>query len=213
MTRFLFTNGKCFLAGPLLVTGLFLVLVQTPEAQQRGGSVRVKGEVVSFDGQMLTVKTESGQTTEVTVPASARISSLTRASFADIKKGDFIASAGIRQKDGTLRAVELRIFPEEMRGRGEGHRPFRGGPDSTMTNATVDLIVGSIDNRTLKVEYPGGEKTIVVPEDTPVMRQEVGDKSLLTSGAPVSVTARKDPNGRITATRISVGKGGLVPPL
>jgi hypothetical protein len=213
MTRFLFPNGKCFVTGSLLVTGLFFVLVQTPEAQQRGGGVRVRGEVVSFEGQMLTVKTKNGEMTQVTVPANARISSLTRANFADIKKGDFVASAGIRQKDGTLRAVELRIFPEEMRGRGEGYRPFRGGPDSTMTNATVDLIVGSIDNRTLKVKYPGGEKTIVVPEDAPVMRQEVGDKSLLTPGAHVSVTARKDPNGQITATRISVGKGGLVPPL
>jgi hypothetical protein len=210
MTQLLFSNVKRVLIGLLLVTGSFLVLAH---AQQRGASRSVKGEIVSFDGQTLTVKTNSGETTELAVPESVRISAVALASFADIKKGDFIASAGMRQKDGSLRAVEVRIFPEEMRGRGEGHRPFRGGPDSTMTNATVDAIVGSIDDRTLKVKYPDGEKTIVVPEDTPVMRQEVGNRSLLTPDTPVSVTARNEPNGKITAVRIRVGKGGLVPPL
>jgi len=210
MTPLLCSNVKGVFTLLLLVTGLFLVLAH---AQQTGASSSVKGEIVSLDGETLTVKTNSGKTTEVLVPESVRISAVSLARFADIKKGDFIASAGMRQEDGSLRAVEVRIFPEEMRGRGEGHRPFRGGPDSTMTNATVDTIVRSIDDRTLKVKYPDGEKTIVVPKDTPVMRQEVGDRSLLTPGTPVSVTARNEPDGKITAVRIRVGKGGLVPPL
>lgn len=202
-------NG--LVAGIVLALGFCLAVMSAAGAAQSGGGAGpVKGKVVSFDGKTLTVETAGGETTEVLVPEGTRISSLTRASFADIKPGDFVASAGMRQKDGTLRAVELRIFPEEMRGRGEGHRPFRGGPDSTMTNATVEVV--SVDQRTLKVEYPGGEKTIIVSEDTPVMRQEVGDSSLLMPGAAVSVTVREE-SGQSMAARISVGKDGLVPPL
>jgi hypothetical protein len=212
MSQTFCSDSKWFVTSMVLVIGLYLVFMNTALAAQSGGAIGpVKGEVVSFDGKTLTVKTGGGETTAVVVPEDARVSSLTLISFADIKTGDFIASAGKRQPDGTLHAVELRIFPEEMRGRGEGHRPARGGPDSTMTNATVDSVVG-IEDRTLKVKYPGGEKTIVVPEDTPVMRQEVADKSLLTPGAPVSVTAREE-SGQIMAVRISVGKDGLVPPL
>lgn len=213
MVRLFFSDIKRFFSALLIVSGLVLVFVQTAAAQGREGRVSVRGEIVSFDKQTLTVKTPTGGTSEVTIPEGARVSTLARASFADIKKGDFIASAGVRQKDGRLRAVEVRIFPEQMRGRGEGHRPFRGGPDSTMTNATVDALVGSVDERTLKVKYPDGEKTIVVPEDVPVMKQDVGDTSLLTPGAQVSVTARKEADGQMTAVRIRVGKGGFVPPL
>ena len=199
----------------LLGAGLFAGLLQTAEAQRGGRGPRtvVRGEIVSFDGRTLAIKTKSGKTTRVTVPKRARVSSLSRASFADIEKGDFVASAGQRQRDGTLHAVEVRIFPEQLRGRGEGHRPFRGGPNSTMTNATVDAIVGSVSDRTLKVKYRDGEKTIVVPKETPVMRQEVADKSLLKPGAHASVLARKGSGGQLTAIRISVGKDGLVPPI
>lgn len=212
MSQIASLQSKCFRTGLVPVFGLCLVLMNAALAAQSGGGTGpVRGEVVSFDGKTLTVKTAGGETTTVLVPEGTRVSSLTLASFADIKPGDFIASAGTRQPDGTLHAVELRIFPEAMRGRGEGHRPFRGGPDSTMTNATVDSVVG-IEERTLKVKYPDGEKTILVPEDTPVMRQEVADLSLLTPGAAVSVTAREE-SGQIMAVRISVGKGGLVPPL
>lgn len=212
MSQIIALQRKCLLVSLALAFGLCLALMNTAHAAQSGGGPGpVKGEVVSFDGKTLRVKTAAGETAAVLVPEGTRVSSLTLASFADIEPGDFIASAGTLQPDGTLRAVELRIFPEEMRGRGEGHRPFRGGPDSTMTNATVDSVVG-IEERTLTVKYPGGEKTIVVPEDTPVMRQEVADQSLLTPGAAVSVTAREE-GGQTMAVRISVGKDGLVPPL
>ena len=214
----MFGMPKCYGARPLvallLIAGFVLAFGQTADAQgrgRRGPRTAVRGQIVAFDGNQLILKTPSGETV-IAVSERTRVGSLTRVKFADIKKGDFIASAGIRQPDGTLRAIEVRIFPEQLRGRGEGHRPFRGGPNSTMTNATVDAIVGSVAGRTVKVKYPGGEKTIVVPEDVLVMRQDVGDKGLLKPGAHVSVVARKTPNGGLTAVRIKVGKDGLVPP-
>ncbi len=214
----MFGMPKCYGARPsvalLLIAGFFLAFGQTADAQgrgRRGPRTAVHGQIVAFDGNQLILKTPSGETV-IAVSERTRVRSLTRVKFAKIKKGDFIASAGVRQPDGTLRAFEVRIFPEQLRGRGEGHRPFRGGPNSTMTNATVDTIVGSVAGRTVKVKYPGGEKTIVVPEDVLVMRQEVGDKSLLKPGAHVSVVAGKTPDGGLTAVRIKVGQDGLVPP-
>ena len=119
----------------------------------------------------------------------------------------------MRQKDGSLRAVELRIFPEKMRGRGEGHRPFRGGPESTMTNATVDAVVGGVSGRTIKVKYPDGEKIIKVPEDVPVMRMGLDGKKHLKPGAHASVFARKGKGSALSAFRILVGADGFIPPL
>ena len=176
-----------------------------------GPPVRVLGQVVSFADGKLTVKSRTGETVTVGLAERARVMALRPAKFSDLKKGDFVASAGVRQRDGTLHALELRIFPDSMRGRGEGHRPFRGGPDHTMTNATIDAVVGSVGDRTIKVAYQGGEKTIVVPKDVKVMYMMPGNPGLLKAGAPVSVVARKRGKS-IQAFRVLVGLDGLVPP-
>lgn len=99
-----------------------------------------------------------------------------------------------------------------MRGTGEGHRPFDLGPDSTMTNGTVgDVVVSS--GRTLKVGYKGGEKTIAVPPETPIVAYEPGSRALLVKGAHVMVFATEGLGEGSTAVRIAVGKDGLVPPM
>ena len=118
----------------------------------------------------------------------------------------------MRQKDGTLKAIEVRFFPAGTRHPGEVHREYRFGPDSRMTNATVDAIIGGISGRTFKVKYKGGEQTIFVPKNVLVMRQGRGTIKLLKPGAHVSVVARKAKDGKIKAIRIKVGMNGLVPP-
>ena len=202
-------------------TGLIAVLLLAAYAidsdaqgqRRRGGpTIQIKGQVAAFDGSLLTVKSISGETLKLNMPENPRVFTLAKAKFSDVKKGDFIASAGKRQKDGTLHAVELRIFPEKMRGRGEGHRPFRGGPESTMTNATVDALVGDVKGRMIRVKYPKGEKVIKVAKNVPVMRMGLGGKKLLKPGAHVSIRARKGKGGAITAIRILVGKDGFAPP-
>jgi hypothetical protein len=161
---------------------------------------------------MLTVKSLDGGTIVMAVPNKARVSSLTRVDFAELKKGDFIASAGMRQMDGKLRAIDVRIFPAKGRHPPEVHRKFRLGPDSTMTNATVDAFIGGMEGRTFKVTYKGGEQTIIVTDETYVMRQDPAKTDLLKPGANVSIVGARDKDGKISVIRMAVGMKGLVPP-
>jgi len=179
---------------------------------ERGQTLNLRGQITAFEKGMLTVKTVEGETVTVSVPKKARISSLTRVDFAELKKGDFIASAGMRQKDGKLRAIDVRIFPAKGRHPPEVHRTYRFGPESTMTNATVDAFVGGISGRTFKVKYKGGEQTITVPADAYVMRQDPAKTELLKAGANVSVVASKGKDGKVSVVRMAVGMKGLMPP-
>jgi hypothetical protein len=172
----------------------------------------ILGQVTAFKDGTLTVKSNAGETVKIAVDKKTRFRTLTRAKFSDLKKGDFIASAGMLQKDGSLKALEVRYFPAGTRHPREVHRPDTFGPDSRMTNATVDAIIGGVEGRTFKVKYKGGEKTIVVPKGVLVMRQGGGTVKLLKPGAHVSVVARKSKDGTIKALRIKVGMNGLVPP-
>ncbi len=173
---------------------------------------RLRGDVVSVDPQSLHMVTRGGQAVTLVLPADVHVVALVPISIDAIKPGSFIGSAALPQPDGTPRAQEVHVFPEAMRGTGEGHRPFDLGPGSTMTNGTVGDVVVS-RGRTLKVSYKGGEKTIVVPPETPIVTYEPGSRFLLTPGAHVIIFANEAPDGALTATRISVGKDGLVPPM
>lgn len=199
------------------IAATFILGAPTYASAQTGAgdqvpTVVILGQVTAFGDGILTVKAHGGDVARIGVGKKARIATLIRAKFSDIKKGDFIASAGMRQPDGTLRAIEVRLFPAGTRHPREVHRKFRLGPESTMTNATVDAFVGDISKRTFKVKYKGGEQTITVPEDTLVMRQGEGSADLLKPGANVSVTAREATDGKLDAIRIKVGVDGLVPP-
>jgi hypothetical protein len=119
----------------------------------------------------------------------------------------------VPQADGTLRAVEVHVFPDSMRGTGEGHRPWDLQPGSTMTNATVAKVDESGGARKLSLKYKDGEKTVVVPPGTPVVRMEPGDRSRLVPGAHVFVIASRQPDSPLVAERLNVGKDGLVPPM
>jgi hypothetical protein len=155
------------------------------------------------------------------------------ASLDAIKPGSFIGTAATPGPNGTLIASEVHIFPESMRGTGEGHRPMPTMPGSTMTNATVAGVSGTpggkgrgtmtnatVENvgaagkaRTLKLTYKGGEQTVVVPDKTPIVTVESGSRASLVPGAHVIVYAQRDANGALSAQRISVGKNGSVPPI
>jgi hypothetical protein len=173
------------------------------------------GEIVSFDAGKMVVKLKDGSNVTLTVPDNAGVSGLQPIPFADLKKGDYIATAATKQANGTLLAREVRIFPEENRGRGEGYSTNYGGggADATMTNATVDTIT-SMDakTRSFKVKYKDGEQTVVVPENVPLMRTIPADKSLLKPGANITFFANETPNG-FAAVRFGVGLNGLKPPV
>ena len=174
--------------------------------------VRYRATIDAVAGNSLSLTTRTGDKVTVLLTPDTAVAELVPIRMEDIKPGSFIGSAAMPQPDGTQRALEVHVFPESMRGTGEGHRPFDLQPQSTMTNGTVGAVTGSV-GRTLTVSYKGGEKTIVVPPDTPVVTYEPGSRALLVPGAHVIVMGTEAGDGALSATRISVGKDGLVPPM
>lgn len=175
-------------------------------------TIRIRGDIQSVGADEIHVISRRGEAFTLHLADDVQVQALVPISIDAIKPGSFIGSAAVAQPDGTLRALEVHVFPDSMRGTGEGHRPFDLGTDSTMTNGTVGDVVVS-NGRTLKVSYKGGEKTIFVPPNTPIVTYESGSRALLVPSAHVIVFANEGPQKRLAATRISVGKDGLVPPM
>jgi hypothetical protein len=184
--------------------------VSAAYAQQQ--TQRVAGTLDKVDGKTLYIKSASGPVT-LTLTDSAVIVARVKATAADIKAGDYVASGGVPQPDGTQKAVELRIFPDSMRGNGDGHRPgWPGAPNGTMTNGAVGQTVTSVDGPVLTVKFKDGEKKLIVGPSVPVQRLEIADRNELKSGAAVAAAAAtKQPDGTFTAARIDFGRGDVVP--
>ena len=180
---------------------------RTPAQQQ---TQRVAGTIDKVEGKTLYIKSASGPVT-LTLTDNAVIVARVKATAADIGAGDYVASGGVPQPDGTQKAVELRIFPDSMRGNGDGHRPgWPGAPNGTMTNGAVGQTVSSVDGPVLTVKYRDGEKKLIVGPSVPVQRLEIADRSELKSGAAVAAgAATKQPDGTFTAARIDVGRGEI----
>ena len=130
-----------------------------------------------------------------------------------MKPGAFIGVAAVPGEGGELKAMEVHIFPEALRGTGEGHRAFDLAPGSTMTNGNIDVRVEGADGPRLKVAYKGGEQTIVIGPTTPIVGIAPGARGDLKPGAAVVARGARKDDGSIEAQRILVGKDGLVPPL
>jgi hypothetical protein len=133
--------------------------------------------------------------------------------MADIKDGAFIGSGAMPQPDGSQKAIEVHIFPEAMRGTGEGFRPWDGAPNSSMTNGTVGgAAVTGVNGPVITVKYKDGEKNIVVGPDVPIVKFEIGSMSDVKPGVAFTVVAAaKQPDGSFNVNRINVGVNGLVP--
>jgi hypothetical protein len=177
-------------------------------------TMRVRGTVEGMDGPVYLVKTRSGDTVKVALTDKPLFVAMAKASMADIKPGMFIGTTAMPQADGSLRAVEVHIFPEAMRGTGEGHRPWDLEPQSTMTNANVEAAVAGVSGQTLTMKYKGGEKTVVVTPETVVVTYAPGDQAEVKPGTKIFVAAaEKKPDGTLQTARITYGKDGLVPPM
>ena len=176
-------------------------------------TMRMRGTIEKADGNVLSLKSSDGAEVKLTLTENAMIVAVVKASMADIKEGTYLGSAAIPQPDGSQRALEVHIFPEQMRGAGEGHRPYEPVPNSTMTNGAASRpTVTSVDGSTMVVKYKDGEKKIVVPPNAPILRYEIGNKSDLKAGARFTVlAATKEPDGTLEASRINVGRDGVVP--
>ena len=183
-----------------------------PVANAQDAPVRVRGTIERVDGDVYVIKTRAGEV-KVKLPDNVMVVALIKASLADIKQGSYVGVAGMPQPDGSQRALEVHIFPEPMRGTGDGHRGWDLQPTSTMTNGNVEQTAASNDGQVLTLKYKDGEKKIVVPKDAPIVIYVPGEKSELKAGANIFIAAAaKQADGTLTTPRINVGRG-VAPPM
>jgi hypothetical protein len=135
-----------------------------------------------------------------------------KGSLADIDSGKFIGTTTVGERDGALIALEVHIFPENMRGTGEGHYDWDLRPSSKMTNANVANVVSMGKDRLLTVQYKGGEKKILVPKSAVIVSFTPTDRGELKPGAKVFVNSQRQPDGSLTAPRVNVGMNGQAIP-
>ncbi len=191
--------------------GLSFVLSTATWAQQPP-TVRVRGTIAAVDGQTLTIKTREGAEVKATLKDNAMLVAVIKASYSDIKQGSFIGVTGMPQADGSQKCMEIHIFPEAMRGTGEGHRPWDLQPQSTMTNATVDRMVTAVGDHQITLKYKDGEKKIVVGPECPIVTYAPAEKSELKPGAKIFINAAtKEADGTLSVPRINVGRDAAPP--
>jgi Domain of unknown function (DUF5666) len=196
----------------------------------------IRGTLGSVDGNVLTVDTATGSV-RVRLDDATRITAVTQSDRDHITDGSFLGITSVRGPDGSERAVEIHVFPESMRGAGEGRRdwdlPGVGG-NSKMTNGTATaskmtngtVASSRMTNGTVSAQERGssltlqfkdgtsnGSQTFTVPPDIPVVALEPAQLSDLKPGAQVFVLAHRSPDGVLTADRVMAGKDGVAPPM
>jgi hypothetical protein len=195
------------------IPALVLPLVLGAEsAWAEGTPVRVRGTVVSLDGSKLIVHAKDGKDVTVSLKDKYAALAVVKSSMDDIKQETFMGTATVAQPDGSLRAVEVVVFPESPRGFGEGHYPWDLGPSSMMTNATIANKVASTDGQTVTVSYKGGEKKITIPTNVPIVGLVPSEHSDIEPGAHVFVPTEKQADGTLLAGAVLFGKS-VVPPM
>ncbi len=190
---------------------------------------RTRGTVVAVNGDDAVIHTRMGQMT-AHLAATTRFVGAKKASLGDIQSNTYIGTAAVPAANGSLRALEVTIFPDSMRGVGEGSYPWDLGKAGSMTNGAVSSMTnGTVSSassmtngtvggmsashpRTIQVTYKGGEQTVTLPSSIPVVALEPGDRSLLTSGAKVVVFGPVSGTD-VDAKQIVIGEDGVKPPM
>lgn len=209
----------------LLGSGLTILLAlsvsqfESARAQAQapqGKPLTIRGKIGAVEKGALKVTTSAGDVL-VKFADDVRVGAVETGKLSDIGAGNYVGTTAVKQPDGTLKALEVHIFPESSRGTGEGHRPWDLQPGSTMTNANVDKIEAfaaeKVQGQLLTLKYKDGEQKIFVPPGTPIVKNVAGDRSLLQPGTGVYIPAVRGEDGTITATRITAGIGGIMPPM
>jgi hypothetical protein len=194
----------------LVILGIVVLGAPMALAQER---VRVRGTIDRVEGDTYVVKARNGDELKVKLAEKAGVSAVIEAKLADIKPGTYVGIAGMPQADGSQRALEVLLFPEAMRGVGDGHYGWDLQASSTMTNGNVEQSAVSTDGQVLTIKYKDGEKKIVVPPGIPIVAFAAGDKEELKPGAKIFIAAAiKQPDGTLQAPRVAVGRG-IAPPM
>jgi len=201
----------------LIAAGIILAAAAFTSSAQNAPSgapptVAVNGTVESWDGKTLTLKTATGNVS-FTVPADAPVMTRKPGKLGDIGPNTFLGTTTV-PRNGRLESIEVHVFPESMRGAGEGHYPWQGEPGSMMTNGNVTTVtngnVASIaEGGVMKVEYKDGDKgrgvqEIHVPKDVQITFIEQVGTAALRTGQRVTGQVRENADGSASATRLNI---------
>lgn len=191
----------------------FAVLIGSLSAPAQAAPIHMRGTIAAIDGTMLTVKTYDGRSVMLDLSADWTLTGVVKGSMDDIKQGTFIGTASLPSAGDAGKAIEVVVFPESMRGAGEGHYPWDLKPNSMMTNATVNHSVEGVDGRTVTLDYKGGEKKVVIAPTTPIVIIGPTDKAALQPGEHVFLAGEPDGETRMKGGFLVVGKDGITPPM
>jgi len=195
----------------LAALSLALICIALP-ASAADDTVRIRGTIERVEGPIYVVKNRDGAELKLTVTDNPLFVAIAPSTMADIKPGMFVGSAGTMQPDGTQKAIEVHIFPESMRGTGEGHYDWDLKPQTKMTNGNVEQTVAGVDGPMLSVKYKDGEKKLLVTPETVVVTYVMGNKDDLKPGTRIFVAAaKKQPDGTLQTPRITYGRNGAGP--
>jgi hypothetical protein len=196
----------------LFALGIASACVLAQTTPPTNSTVRLRGVIEKIEVDSVTIKERRGETITLAMAENTPMNEVYPIKMEDIKAGSFIGTAAMPKADGTLEALEVLVFPEAMRGTGEGHNPWDLQKDSTMTNATVADLKVAPSGRQLRLTYKGGEKIVNVAEGAPIVTFRPGEKSLLVVGAKVLIQAQEK-DGEPTALRMTIGRNGFAPPM
>ena len=204
-----------------MIAALWVAAIASASAWAQDRPLRVRGTIDQIEGGMMTIKSREGDTLKVKLTDDGNVVALVKAALADIKPNSYVGSTAMPQPDGSWKAVEVHIFPEAMRGTGEGDRPYDYKPQSTMTNGTVNNVgkstvsgtVASEDGATLTLNYKDGSKKIDVTPETVIVSYLPGSRDELKPGARIYIpAATRQADGTLMTARINVGRG-IAPPM
>ena len=176
--------------------------------------LRMRGTLDQVNCNTLTIKTKSGTPVTVQLKDGAPVVAVTKGAMSDVQTNSFVGIASMPQPDGSLKAVEVSVFAEPLRGTAEGHYPWDLMPGSSMTNAAVTKQVSKQEGNTLTLKHKDGEQTIVVPPDVVVVNLIPGENADLKPGAKIFIPAwAKKADGTWEAAVALVGRDGIIPPM
>lgn len=199
----------------MLRAALLLCLTALPAISQpafgQTAQERVRGTVKAVSDHTLTVDTREGDTVAIALHDPVTVGTFKRIAFADIKPGSYLAVTSMPSAEGPPHAVDVRVFPENLRGTGEGHFGWDLAPGSMMTNATVSAEVNATSGHDVTLAYKGGSFTVFVPPDLPILAPVPASMDDVRPGAPVIIFAAKAADGTLSASRVTVGTNGIKP--
>src|SRR4029434_3198098 len=121
------------------VTAAFAVTTVAAQAQ----NVRVRGAIESVDGNTVMVKSRDGASLKLVLKDNANVRGGVKASLADVKAATNVAITSRPRADGTLEAVELRIFPPGPFNSFHGDWDLTPGSPTFMTNGAMQTSVAA----------------------------------------------------------------------